>query len=142
MSLENLENQEQQVEGLENQVEDNEQRMEEVNNRLDQIEQAMQELTEDQEIANTVGRNKEQAEQDKQQIQGERDQIEQQLEGLNESVGEMTAENEESAAVLDGLREIGEDVSEADEIIEHRRGELQNFASRIQELRDRLKQQG
>ena len=54
----------------------------------------------------------------------------------------MNEQNEASDAALEGMRQVGEDVSEAESIIQQRRSELQSLTSRIQSLQSRLKGQG
>ena len=61
MIREKMEQQEDRMEDLENQVEDNERKMEEVNQRIGAIEQAISNLSEDQEVAESIEQNREQA---------------------------------------------------------------------------------
>ena len=63
--LEELESYEGEIESKESEVEETESALEEVNSRLGTIESALGELSEDQEVAETVETNKEQAESEK-----------------------------------------------------------------------------
>lgn len=54
----------------------------------------------------------------------------------------MKEQNESSEAVLEGLREIGEDVSEAEDIVKERSAQLEMLSNKIEELRNRLQNKG
>ena len=59
---------------------------------------------------------------------------------MEEELGEMTEENEQSASVLSQLESAGEDVGDAQNIVNQRKGQIQEYQNRIRFLMDSLRQ--
>ena len=72
-------------------------------------------------------------------MEQERDALASQLETLQGELNEMNAENDRSANVISELAGIGEDVSDAQYIIDERNSLIQANMSKTQELLQRLR---
>ena len=138
-NLENLENLEQDINDTERNVEESDQKLAEATQRLSTIEAAISQLYMDREIRESVEANKADAEAELRAVEQERDALASQLETLQGELNEMNAENDRSANVISELAGIGEDVSDAQYIIDERSSTIQANISKIQELLQRLR---
>ena len=138
-NLENLENLEQDINDTERTVEESDQKLTEATQRLSTIEAAMSQLYMDREIRESVDANRADAEAELREVEQERDALASQLETLQGELNEMNAENDRSANVISELSGIGEDVSDAQYIIDERNSIIQANMSKTQELLQRLR---
>lgn len=138
-NLENLENLEQDINDTERTVEESDQELAEATQRLSTIEAAISQLYMDREIRESVEANKADAEAELRAVEQERDALASQLETLQGELNEMNAENDRSANVISELAGIGEDVSDAQYIIDERNSIIQANMSKTQELLQRLR---
>ena len=130
-NLENLENLEQDINDTERNVEESDQKLAEATQRLSTIEAAISQLYMDREIRESVEANKADAEAELRAVEQERDALASQLETLQGELNEMNAENDRSANVISELAGIGEDVSDAQYIIDERSSTIQANISKI-----------
>lgn len=138
-NLENLENLEQDINDTERTVEESDLKLTEATQRLSTIEAAMSQLYMDREIRESVESNRADAEAELREVEQERDVLASQLETLQGELNEMNAENGRSANVISELAGIGEDVSDAQYIIDERNSIIQANMSKTQELLQRLR---
>lgn len=138
-NLENLENLEQDINDTERTVEESDLKLTEATQRLSTIEAAMSQLYMDREIRESVESNRADAEAELREVEQERDVLASQLETLQGELNEMNAENDRSANVISELADIGEDVSDAQYIIDERNSIIQANMSKTQELLQRLR---
>lgn len=138
-NLENLENLEQDINDTERTVEESDLKLTEATQRLSTIEAAMSQLYMDREIRESVDANRADAEAELREVEQEREALASQLETLQGELNEMNAENDRSANVISELAGIGEDVSDAQYIIDERNSIIQANMSKTQELLQRLR---
>lgn len=139
-NLENIENVESDLEAKESEVSEANEQLQEVNDRLSQIESAIHELSDDSAVSESLeSNNLENAQSEKEAIEQRRSELAGDIERALGEIEEMQDDNEHSSQAVQELASIGEDVSEAQGIVEGRRSELDKARSLAERLLDQLR---
>jgi predicted nucleic acid-binding Zn-ribbon protein len=139
---ERLEQSESQLQNIEAEAEQIEQRMEEIEHAIEEIESTIQALESkgDHEAATALQKNLQQKQQEKLQEVQQANQVTQQLEQVQSELNEVKRLNAESKSELSALASIGENVGEAQSVVEERDNWVQRQEQEYHQLKQRLAQ--
>lgn len=132
------ENTESSFENIENEAESLQERGNELEQREAQLSEALAQLEKDAAVTKSLEANKRELESQRENLESERTSALETLASIQEALESLEATNEQSDAELDVLRQLGEDVGEADSVIEDRRSWLQESYARVQHLYELL----
>lgn len=128
-------------EGVERSFEEIEQDAEAYQERSENLEQrelelsnALSKLENDAQVTKSLERNERDIEMEREDVESERMSALESLSSIEEALEQLDESNERSDAALDSLRELGEDVSGAESVIESRRRWLEECYQRIEHL--------
>ena len=139
-SLEDLERYESELERKESEVDEAIERLEEVNDRIAAIERAVSALSDDSEIQLSIERgNLRDAEAQKAEVETQRENLSTEIEDVKAELDVLDGNNERSAQTVAELASMGEDVSEAEGVIEERRSAIERSRMLAEQLHDRLR---
>lgn len=139
-SLEDLERFEDELEQKEGEVDEANERLEEVNDRIAAIERAISSLGDDRELQSSIERNNLiDAEAQQLEIETRRENLTAEIKEVEVELNELDEVNEQSAQTIAELASMGEEVSEAEGLIEERKRAIERSRMLAQQLHDRLR---
>lgn len=139
-SLEDLERFEDELEQKEGEVDEANERLEEVNDRIAAIERAISSLGDDRELQSSIERNNLiDAEAQQLEIETRRENLTAEIKEVEVELNELDEVNEQSAQTIAELASMGEEVSEAEGLIEERKRAIERSRTLAQQLHDRLR---
>ena len=125
---------EQPAENLEHEAEELNEQAAEQKTRAARLEQALTALEQDTEVSRILAHREQALDMERQDLETRREEAIAALERLREEMEQLTAENENSSASLDALRELGENVDAGCSIVEERQRWLEECRVRLERL--------
>lgn len=132
------ENTESSFESIEDEAESLQERGNELEQRKSKLSEAIAQLEKDPVVTKSLEANEQDLENQREDLESRRTSALASLAAIQEALEGLENANEQSNAELDALRALGEDVSEADSVIEDRRRWLQESYARVQHLYELL----
>ena len=126
------------LESAGNEVVESEHHVEEIGNKLQSIESAISKVFNDAELSEKLEKNRNEREREKQDEERNAQVLLGELDFLLALINEGEEANSKDAAALEDLRVIGEDVSDAERIVEERETWARETKQKIDELMERL----
>ena len=131
-------NTESSFESIEDEAESLQERGNELEQRETRLSEALAQLEKDAAVTKSLEANERELESQREGLESKRTSALEALASRQEALESLEAVNEQSNAELEALRELGEDVGEADSVIEDRRRWLQESYTRVQHLYELL----
>ena len=128
------ENTESSFEDLESEAASLKERGDELEQRESQLGDALTKLEADTAVTKSLEANEQELESQKEKLEGERTDALASLAAISEALEQLEEANNHSDASLDQLRELGEDVSDAESVIDSRRRWLEECYARVEHL--------
>ena len=132
------ENTESSFESIEDEAESLQERGNELEQRESKLNEAIAQLEKDPIVTKSLEANEQDLESQREELESKRTSALASLAAIQEALEGLETANEQSNAELEALRALGEDVSEADSVIEDRRRWLQESYARVQHLYELL----
>lgn len=128
------ENTESSFEDLESEAASLKERGDELEQRESRLGDALTKLEADTAVTKSLEANEQELESQKEELEGERTDALASLAAISEALEQLEEANNHSDASLDQLRELGEDVSDAESVIDSRRRWLEECYARVEHL--------
>lgn len=126
------------IQNLEQDAEKVEQQKTESQSREAALENAISKLMRDINVCALLERNKDAVEQEREHAERSLNVLRERLSTLWKEISSMVEQNESSRAVLEELREIGEDVSDSEALIAERTAKMEQYQAQLRSLTEQL----